>query len=451
MTISLLKKVLSVDKKVKQDPVVPHNITMERVATIILGGGRGTRLDPLTRTRCKPAISFGGKYRLIDIPMSNAINSGCLKIFIITQFLSSSLHQHIYKTYRLGTFSSGFIEVLSAEQKPIMQNAWYQGPADAVRENRDYFVETPVDYFLILSGDQLYNMDFRPMLEFAKETDADLVVAALPVTVQDAKRMGVLKVNEDSFITEFCEKPQDLNELKELRTPSALFKRMGIAFDKTRQHLGSMGIYLFKRQALLDLLQNDLREDFGKHLIPTQVKSGKVAAYLFDGYWEDIGTIESFYKANIALTKSNPDFRCYNDRYPIFSSMLHLPPARIINGDVQSSLISEGSIVDAASIVNSILGPRSVVHKGTTIQDSYIMGNDFYTPPIKSENLPEKLLIGENCLIRNAIIEKHVSIGNGVQLINKNKLTHYDGSNVYIRDGIIIVTRGAVLPDGFIL
>lgn len=420
------------------------------VGTIILGGGRGTRLDPFTKTRCKPAISFGGKYRLIDIPMSNAINSGCNKIFVITQFLSSSLHQHIYKTYRLGALSNGFIEVLSAEQKPSSES-WYQGPADAVRENRDYFKETPVDYFLILSGDQLYNMDFRKMLVFAKETDADLVVAALPVNEGDAKRMGLLKIDHDNFITDFCEKPQEASLLNHMRLPAATLDRIENA-DKERPYLGSMGIYLFKREALLKLLEDDPREDFGKHLLPTKVKQGNVAAFLFDGYWEDIGTIDAYYKANIALTKTNPAFKCYDECNPIFSSLLHLPAAKIINSDIHHSIVCEGAIIEPAKVHNSILGPRSVIKKGTIISDSYIMGNDFYKPPIKIESLPEELHIGENCVIESAIIDKHVHFGKGVQLINKNKLRHYDGNNhVYIRDGIIIVTRGARLPDGYTL
>lgn len=416
------------------------SVDMERVAAIILGGGQGTRLFPLTLTRCKPAISFGGQYRLIDIPMSNSINSGCLKIFIITQFLSASLHHHIFKTYRLGTYSSGFIELLSVEQRHNAKT-WYQGPADAVRENSEYFQETPADYFLILSGDQLYNMDYRKMVRFARETDADLVVAALPVNEEEAKRMGVLKLDEDNFVTGFAEKPQEAPLLDQFRT-----SRGG-----ENQWIGSMGIYLFKRDVLLRLLEQDQREDFGKHLIPTQIANGNVAAYLFDGYWEDIGTIESFYKANMALTASAPSFHLYDERNPIYTSQSHLPAPKFEATVLTNAIVCDGSKILAKEISRSILGPRTMIGKGSVVHDSYIMGNDFYEPPIMTKSLPKELHIGQDCLIQHAIIDKHVCIGNGVQLINKQQLTHYDSDTVYIRDGIIIVTRGATLPDGFTL
>lgn len=419
-------------------------INMNRVASIILGGGQGTRLFPLTLTRCKPAISFGGRYRLIDVPISNSINSGCQKIFIVTQFLSSSLHQHIFKTYHRDTFSSGFIELLPAEQR-VRGSGWFQGTADAVRQNIDYFIETPVDYFLILSGDQLYNMDFQKMLRFAKQSNADLVIAALPISKDDAKRMGVLQVDDNSLITNFLEKPQEQAALEMFRVSPE------IAPDAKRCYLGSMGIYLFKREALLKLLHQDSREDFGKHLIPTKVAEGKTAAYVHDGYWEDIGTIESFYQANMALTGANPAFNCYDEANPIFASPYNLPGPKIYNTKVSNAIICEGAIVEAEEVTNSILGPRAMIKKGTVIRDSYIMGNDHYTPPIRTERLPEKLLIGENCLISKAIVDKHAFIGNGVQLINKEKHRDYDGDNVYVRDGIIIVPRGASLPDGFIL
>lgn len=431
-----------------QHPSLPP-LDMSRVATIILGGGQGTRLNPLTISRCKPAINFGGKYRLIDIPMSNSINSGCLKIFIVTQFLSSSLHQHIYRTYRLGTFSSGFIELLPAEQKPSSE-AWYQGTADAIRQNLDYFIDTPVDYFLILSGDQLYNLNFQHMLRYAYETDADLVVAALPVNETDAKRMGLLKLNEDRFITEFQEKPKERAMLDRMCMPEFTLKQMGDNFDQNRKYLGSMGIYLFKRQALLDLLQCDPREDFGKHLIPTKVSQGKVAAYLFDGYWEDIGTIESFYKANMALTDQNPLFNCYDEKNSIFSYHYNLPAPKIYGTQVNHSIICEGSIIEADEVTRSILGPRTVVKNGTIIRNSYLMGNDFYVPPIASGRIPDTLTIGANCFIDHAIIDKHVRIGNGVQLKNLNKIKEYNSERLYVRDGIIIVTRGADIPDGFV-
>lgn len=428
----------------------PQPIDMKRVAAIILGGGQGTRLFPLTQWTCKPALSYGGRYRIIDIPISNSINSGCHKIFIITQFLSSSLHQHISKTYSAGSFSSGFIELLPAEEKH-KNKAWFQGTADAVRQNLDYFIETPVDYFLILSGDQLYDMDFQEMVRFAKETDAGVVVASLPISEKDAKRMGVLHTNREGFITSFHEKPQQRRELDKMRMTDDQMHRLEINPSSKLNYLGSMGIYLFKRRTLIDLLLKDPREDFGKHLIPTCVNEGIAAAYTFQGYWEDIGTIESFYKANIALTAPYPQFNCYNEERQVLSCRTNLPGAKIFNTLVNSSIICEGAYIEAKEISRSILGQRSMVHKGSVIRDSYIMGNDFYAPPIPSPRFPEKFQIGENCVIQNAIIDKHVNIGNNVQLINKKKLSEYDGDNVYIRDGIIVIPRGATIPAGFII
>lgn len=442
-----LKGLLSRDSRMHN----PAPVDMKRVAAIILGGGQGSRLFPLTETYCKPAACVGGRYRIIDIPISNAINSGCSKIFILTQFLSISLHQHISRTYQLGTFHSGFIELLPAEQKPTHQG-WFQGTADAVRQNLDYLVNTPVDYFLILSGDQLYNMDFQHLLRFAQGTDADLVIASLPVDETEAKRMGLLKVNEDRFITEFHEKPQSRELLDHMRIPDFISKQIGNNnAERERPYLGSMGIYLFKRQALFNLLQQDPREDFGKHLIPAKVKQGKVAAYFFDGYWEDIGTISSFYRANMAFTGIKPSLNCYDESNPIFSRPYHLPPPRIKNTKVTNSLICEGAVVCATEVTNSLLGPRTVVQDGTIIRNSYIIGNDFYNPPNDSGRLPEHLDIGEECIIEQTIIDRNVCLGKRVQLVNKDKMMHFNGDHVYIREGIIVVTSGAHLPDDFVL
>lgn len=416
-------------RMIKRKPVSisSDTVDMSRVATIILSGGEGKRLFPLTSTRCKPAISFGGRYRLIDIPLSNSIHSGCLKIFVLTQFLSSSLNQHILKTYHPGNYSAGFIQLLSAEQKPTQQN-WFQGTADAVRQNLEYFKETSADYFLILSGDQLYNINFQEMMRFARSTKASLVVAALPVDESNAKRMGLLKINRKKQIVDFYEKPQDKAILDQYRVA-----------DNT--YLGSMGIYLFKRETLFHLLRQDPREDFGKHLIPTQVQQGGVYAYQHQGYWEDIGTIESYYHANMALTQIDAKFNWYDEKSPIFTTHHNVPGPRISCQNLSNSIICEGAIVEASHVENSILGVRTVVKKGTTIKNTYIIGNDNYAPHH----------IGENCVISRAIIDHHTSIGNQVQLINKDNLTHYDGNGVCIRDGIIIVPHGAAIPDGFVL
>lgn len=437
-----------VDPVASPSPRRRLSIDMRRVATVILGGGQGARLFPLTTKLCKPAISYGGRYRLIDIPISNSINSGCQKIYVLTQFLSRSLHQHIFSTYRMDNFSTGFIEVLTAEEKPHTK-AWFQGTADAVRQNLEYFTETPADYFLILSGDQLYNMDFRNMLQFAHETEADIVISCLPIGENEAKRMGVMQIGNDNFITAFHEKPQQRRDLNKMKLSTSESERLRIDPTKKLDYLGSMGIYLFKRQALIDLLNKDPREDFGKHLIPTKVQEGNIAAYIHQGYWEDIGTIESFYKANMALTTHTPPFNCYNEEWPIYTSHNTLPGARINSTQITNSLICEGAIVEADEITHSIIGQRSIIGQDTIISDSYLMGNDFYTSTVESSRLPSKFQIGQNCIIRKTIIDKHAHIGDNVQLINKDKLLEYDGPNVFIRDGIIIVPRGATIPNGF--
>lgn len=421
---------------------------MGRVAAIILSGGEGSRLFPLTLSRCKPAISFGGRYKLIDVPISNSINSGCHKIFVLTQFLSSSLHQHIFKAYRNDIFNSGFLELLSAEQKPS-KGGWFKGTADAVRQNIEYLLELPVDYFLILSGDQLYSMDYRELVQEALDNDADLIVAALPVRKEESSRMGIIKINESKKIVDFVEKPKDPEMLQRMKMHHDIKTELKYHSDDCN-YLGSMGIYLFKRDILFKLLLEDLREDFGKHLLPTMVEKGKTFAYLFDGYWEDIGTIESFYQANIALTRPDSPFDCYNEVRPIYTSHYHLAGPKIHNSLINQSIICEGCIVEADEIRNSILGPRSVVGKGSIVTDSYIMGNDYYERPIETESLPERLHIGENCIIKKAIIDKNSFIGDNVRLINKNNVKNYDGDNFYVRDGIIIIPRGSTIHDKFI-
>lgn len=430
----------------------PCSIDSRQIACIILGGGEGCRLHPLTLSRSKPAMNFGGQYRLIDVPISNAIHANCYKIFVLTQFLSSSLHHHLFQTYMQGGFSSHPIEILTAEQKPS-QKSWFQGTADAVRQNLDYLLETPVDYFLILSGDQIYNIDFHDMFSFAHKTQADVVIAALPINESDANRMGVLKVNQDNYITEFYEKPQELTILQHLRSSLNFPENNSRSSSNPKNFLGSMGIYLFKRKALVDLLYNDSRADFGKHLIPTQVKKeNSIAAYIYDGYWEDIGTVSSFYEANIALTKPFPELQLYHNTRPIFFSKSHLPPARIGHSEIHQSILCDGSLVEAKHVSQSILGPRSVVLSGTDISDSYIMGNDYYMATMREHHrLPLEPRIGKNCQLKKVIVDKNVVIGDDVQLINKNNLTAYDTEQLYIRDGIIIVPRGATIPSGFVL
>lgn len=427
-------------KKKSSPPAYEFMNPMSDTACVILGGGRGTRLFPLTQHRSKPAISFGGRYRIIDFALSNAINSGCKQIFIITQFLSSSIHRHIIQCYQLPSYGSERLDLLCAEQKPS-NHTWFQGTADAIRQNLNYLLETPAEYYLILSGDQIYQLDFRKVVQFAKENGADLTVCSLPVSAADAKRMGIIAAGPNQLITDFIEKPEDPHRL-------APFAR-----DKSKTpYLGSMGIYLFKREALMGILEKDSREDFGKHLIPTCIQHHKCATYIHEGYWEDIGTIESYYRANIQFAQSSHPLRMYQDSMPIYGAHLHLPGAKLDNCEIEESIVCEGVHIESARLNQSILGPRTMVKNGTSIIGSYLLGNDFYERPAVTHNdLPRSLSIGRNCMIKNAILDKNVSLGNSVTLTNKNNLQYYDGEGigVYIREGITVVTKGTHLPDGF--
>ncbi len=433
----------------------PKAADMSSVACIILGGGQGTRLHPLTTSRCKPALSFGGRYRLIDIPISNSLNAGITKIFVLTQFLARSLHRHIFHTYRHDALFGGFIEVLSAEQRPG-KSEWFQGTADAVRQNAEYLLESPAEFFLILSGDQLYHMDFEKMMECTEQKDVDVWVSTLAVGKKEASRMGIMKVNEDHHIIDFYEKPNSDTLLERMKTPKSVLKKMGLNTYGDKEFLGSMGIYLFRRKALFDLLYGDQREDFGKHLIPSQVKKGRIAAFVHEGYWEDIGTIESFYTANLALNHPTPPFTCHDEKNPLFTTPTHLPGPRFSNCHVRSSTICEGSIIDADEITNSIIGQRTVIKKGTIIRDSYLMGNDCFDFPKTAISKtafsprPSSPSIGEDCIIKKAIIDKDVCIGNRVQLVNMENHIHFDSDPIYVRDGIIVVSKDAVLPDDFV-
>ena len=433
----------------EQTTTTPSYVNMDKVASIVLCGGEGKRLFPLTQKRCKPALIFGGRYRLVDVPISSSINSGIRKIFLLTQYLSAPLHQHIMSTYRFDSFSLGSIHLLSAEQNS-KSNEWFEGTADAVRKMVDYIKDIPVEYFLILSGDQLYNIQFQRMVQMAKSHNADAVVASTPVDMQNAKRMGIMKVCNTGKILDFIEKPNQ-NQLKPFYADANCINKLGINYHDNKNYIASMGIYLFKRELLLDLLSSTNHSDFGKHLIPLTVAQGKTYSFLYNGYWEDIGTVSSFYQANLALTEYHSKLNCYDEKRLIYSTPHEdLPPPKILNCKLSQTLICEGSVIDAKEITHSIIGTRSVLKKGSMIKDSYIMGNDFYSPPVYTQTeLPQELCIDENCRIEKSIIDKNVYIGKGVKLINKNKLDYYDGEKIFIRDGIIIVMRGAHIPDGY--
>jgi glucose-1-phosphate adenylyltransferase len=413
---------------------------IDRVAGIVLAGGQGTRLFPLTKTRCKPAVGFGGRYRLIDIPLSNALNSKINRLFVISQYFASNLHQHILATYRFDLFKEGGIELLCPEEDTD-KKVWFEGTADAVRKNLHHLIKAPVDYYLILSGDQLYNINLIELLQFARDTKAEMVIASLYVTENEAHRMGVMKIDDSYHIKEFKEKPKTKAELKPFEV-----KKEGKS-----SYLASMGIYVFRRDILLSLLKEP-GMDFGHHLIPFQTAKGGSYAYIYNGYWVDIGTIASFYDANMSLLNQHHCLQTYNEANPIFTRPHNLPSPLIVNTKVNRSYISQGSIIEAAEIDHSIVGIRCRVGKGTKIRHSILMGHQYYSAPLHQHPpLPQNFAIGENCVIEKAIIDEHTCLGNNVRLINKDKLETYDGEGVCIRDGIIIVTSGTELPDNFIL
>ena len=422
-----------------------------QVATIVLAGGQGTRLHPLTANHSKPAVSYGGRYRLIDIPISNSINSDFRQIFVIAQYLSGELQHHISQTYHFDHFNPGSIDVLTPQITEKGEKEWFLGTADAVRKNLSTLLKTDAEYFLILSGDQLYNINFQNMVEFAQKSNADFVIASIPVSTKEASRMGIMTIDQAGKILEFEEKPKDPAIIKKFNLPSSFFEHHH--FDpKKVTHLGSMGIYVFKRNILISMLKNDPRDDFGFHLIQTAVQKGKTYAFLYHGYWEDIGTVASYYEANLMLTKSHNGLNTYDEANPIYTRPTYLPGPRIKFTKITDSIICEGSIIEAAEISHSIVGLRSHIRQGTIIRDSVLMGNHFYMPPLHGEH-PVNLRagIGENCHIEKAIIDEHVCIGNNVKLINTKKLEKYDGNGVYIRDSIIIVSSGTVIPNNFSL
>ncbi len=414
------------------------NDLTDRVAGIVLAGGQGTRLFPLTKSRCKPAVGFGGRYRLIDIPLSNALNSKINRLFVISQYFASNLHQHILATYRFDLFKEGGIELLCPEEDTD-KKVWFEGTADAVRKNLHHLLKAPVDYFLILSGDQLYNIDLVELLQFARDTNAEMVIAALHVPENEAHRMGVMKIDNTFHVKEFKEKPKTKSELKPFEVQK----------EGKTSYLASMGIYVFRRDVLISLLKEP-GIDFGHHLIPFQAAKGGSYAYIYNGYWVDIGTIASFYDANMSLLNQSHCLETYNEANPIYTRSHNLPSPLIINTKVNRSFISQGSIIEAEEIDHSVLGMRCRVGKGTKIRHSILMGHQFYSAPLHQHPpLPLNFTIGKNCVIEKAIIDEHTCLGDNVQLVNKNNLETYDSEGICIRDGIIIVTSGTELPDNF--
>ena len=417
----------------------------QNTLSIIMGGGAGTRLFPLTKDRSKPAVPLGGKYRLVDIPISNCINSGLRHIYVLTQFNSTSLHRHIQSAYKFDHFSRSFVEVLAAQQRPS-GSQWYQGTADAVRQNMGDFLQRPYEYYIILSGDQLYRMDYRELLKQHIEKKSDITIATIPVVRSDATGFGIMHTDAQRRIIQFEEKPKDPALLDSLRIPPNLLKELGQ--DETAElYQASMGIYIFNRKVLVDALDNDFA-DFGKHIIPTAIKNRAVHAYIFQGYWEDIGTIRAFFDANLNLTKAVPQYSFFDAAAPVYTHARFLPASKINGATIKQAIISDGCVISDAHIERCVIGVRSYIGSGTTIRQSIVMGADYYDRNrAHGENLPE-LGIGKNCVIDHAIIDKNARIGDGVVISPQGKSENCDGENYFVRDGIVIVPKNAVIPAG---
>ena len=421
----------------------------KEILSIILGGGAGSRLYPLTATRSKPAVPIAGKYRLVDIPISNCLNNGIGRMFVLTQFNSASLNRHIKNTYHFSAFSKAFVDILAAEQTPD-NPAWYQGTADAVRQGLRHIEPFESDYILILSGDQLYQMDFAEMLENHKKLGADISVATIPVVEREAPEFGILK-SDKGLITSFIEKPK-----KEL-LPDWISDTGDTMKNAGRNYLASMGIYIFNRQLMFDLLQNEFKDatDFGKEIIPHSIDKYTVASYQYDGYWTDIGNIYSFFEANLDLTKELPSFNLFDNERIIYTRSRMLPPAKISGTTLEKTLVAEGSIIHASRIETSVVGIRSRIGHGSTLVSSYIMGNDSYETleEINAAGIKGIPLmgIGNRCYIKNAIIDKNCRIGDDVRINGGPHIENTDHALYTVKDGIVVLKKGSIIPNGFVI
>ncbi len=424
---------------------------MRNVVAVVLGGGRGTRLAPLTSIRSKPAVPLAGKYRLIDIPISNCINSDINKIYVLTQFMSVSLHGHIRRTYSFDAFSGGFVEILAAQETGGAGSDWYQGTADAVRKNLSYIEQYGIDYVLILSGDQLYRMDFGQLLETHIASRADVTIACKPVDRQAAKSFGIMRLDDTGRVTGFLEKPQTESEMELVRMSPSWIDAQGVP-SNGRDCLASLGIYVFNRKTLLEVLTKTDYRDFGKEVFPAAIRSRHVQMHLFDGYWEDIGTIRSFYDANLSLAGEEPPFELANEAKPVYSRARYLPPTRIDSASISGSLIADGCKIGRNTrIENSVIGLRSVIGDNATIRNSYIMGNDYYEQP---EDLSRHRMlpvgVGDGSLIDGAIVDKNCRIGRNVAIFNSAGVVEADYPGICaIRDSIPVILKNACIPDGW--
>jgi glucose-1-phosphate adenylyltransferase len=426
---------------------------LQNVLGIIMAGGAGTRLWPLTQNRAKPAVPIAGKFRLIDISISNCINSGVRKIFVLTQFNSTSLTRHITQTYFFAPFSEGFVQILAAQQT-MEHKDWYQGTADSVRKNLRYFLSKGIDYHLILAGDHLYAMDYRKILEFHISKGADVTIGVLPFERSQVGGFGILKLDEKSRILDFIEKPQKDEELAPFRLSASQLKGLDMESEE-EIFTGSMGIYLFNRQVLSDLLTESDHADFGKGIVPYAIRKKRVFGYLFRGYWEDVGTIGTFYRAMMDLVAPVPKFNFYQAQFPIYTRPRYLPGAKITGCHVCRSIINEGAVLEECRIEDSMVGIRSRIRKGAQITQSVIMGGDYYETEEEMKenrrlNQPDAG-IGEGCIIQRAIIDKNAHIGDGVQILDKNRDRDVEGPNYVIREGIVVIPKNSVIPSGTII
>ncbi|MEY2539958.1 MAG: glucose-phosphate adenylyltransferase [Verrucomicrobiota bacterium] len=410
-----------------------------------MGGGAGTRLFPLTKDRAKPAVPLGGKYRLVDIPISNCLNSGLRSIYVLTQFNSMSLHRHIQASYKFDNFSRSFIDILAAQQTPE-GSQWYQGTADAVRQNMRYFLERQFDYYLILSGDQLYRMDFRTLLHQHIRTGADITLATKPIHRQQVSDFGIMRSGVDRRITRFVEKPKDESLLQDMRVSSELLASIEMGADE-ELYQASMGIYVFNREVLIQCLDNQM-VDFGKHIIPHSIKDRHVSAYIFKGYWEDIGTVRAFYEANLDLTDLVPEYSFFDTEAPIYTHPRFLPGSKVNGATLRQAIISDGCIISDAHLERCVIGIRSIIQSGATIRNSIVMGADYFEQDRPLDAPLPVMGIGRNCVIDRAIIDKNARIADGVVITPEGKPDNFDGDDYFIRDGVVVVPKNAVIPAG---
>jgi glucose-1-phosphate adenylyltransferase len=428
----------------------PHTSS---VLSIIMGGGAGTRLFPLTKERAKPAVPLAGKYRLVDIPISNCINSDLKRIYLLTQFNSASLHRHISQSYKFDHFSGGFVEILAAEQT-FSDTSWYQGTADAVRKNLVHLLNHDFDYVLILSGDQLYRMDFRKVLSQHIESDAELTIATIPVHRREAEALGIMQIDRERRITRFVEKPKDPAVQDSLKIPRDMYGFLNIQGDGEDLLLASMGIYVFNRDVIIKLLDNALT-DFGKHIIPAAIDTHRVFSYVFQGYWEDIGTIRAFFEANLDITSELPRFNFFDMTSPIFSRPRWLPASKINGAQIDHAIISDGCIISHADIHQSIIGIRSIISPHSHLHRTIMLGSDYYESAAsiaENEGVGNpRIGIGSNTRIEDAIIDKNARIGNNVVITPRGKPENVDHATYYIRDGIVIIPKNGVVPHGTVI